>query len=457
MARSTDRQASLVLDPQDDVETLARLRRLHARPMGQIVCEPPPAGGSAGLARSLLAALGKNADRDAHLGSHRMGLWDLVDSHLQGDGVQHLILLRAHTIPYTALRRLADHTAAIGAHLWLVVHREHPPTAVVQLLEGLAHTNASLSTLLAHRPRLDDVDPRTVPPGAGDQFPFLELVDDFLADRNEPPYDTITDSLADPERTMVDDVWDAAHAWTTDVLEDQIGGTYSGAADAIYLLARHADTASEAYVRIHAAAEAFRHAGLEADIQPIDKAFAFILVERRPLAFNEAVTRAAALADQTANLQLAALIAVALIHRDPYAIRETNRLGLAPDASVLLDPFNGASAIPTDVRRYLTTWRRHLKTVATRQDYPLFPGQSHGRLSRPAIRRRLDALDVPNALWEDSASLFPRRGTATDGRLLLHHLNPITLWPHHRWGSALPQPQNREIAGQAPSTAAQDG
>ncbi len=45
------------------------------------------------------------------------------------------------------------------------------------------------------------------------------------------------------------------------------------------------------------------------DVAPIDHAFTDMHVERRPLAFNDVVARAAAVAAQTAELQLAALIA----------------------------------------------------------------------------------------------------------------------------------------------------
>ena len=53
MARTADRTLTVVFDRDDDIDVLTRLRRLHARPFGQVVCEPAPGGGSAGLARSL--------------------------------------------------------------------------------------------------------------------------------------------------------------------------------------------------------------------------------------------------------------------------------------------------------------------------------------------------------------------------------------------------------------------
>ena len=123
MARTADRSVTLVLEPDDDVDTLARLRRLHARPLGQVVCEPAPGGGCAGLAYGLLAALGKTLDFEPP----RDPLWRLVDVHLQAEGVRHLVVLRAHTLTYLALRRVADHAHDVGARLWLVVHQERPP------------------------------------------------------------------------------------------------------------------------------------------------------------------------------------------------------------------------------------------------------------------------------------------------------------------------------------------
>lgn len=88
------------------------MRHLHARPFGQVVCEPAPGGGTAGLARSVLGALGKDLD----VGPICDPLWRLVQIHLGAERVRELILLRAHTLTYPALRRLADHTSDVGIH-----------------------------------------------------------------------------------------------------------------------------------------------------------------------------------------------------------------------------------------------------------------------------------------------------------------------------------------------------
>jgi hypothetical protein len=52
VARTADRTLTLVLDPDDDLATLAQLRRLHARPLGHVVCETAPGDGASGLARA---------------------------------------------------------------------------------------------------------------------------------------------------------------------------------------------------------------------------------------------------------------------------------------------------------------------------------------------------------------------------------------------------------------------
>jgi hypothetical protein len=70
------------------------------------------------LARSLLAALGKDPD----LGPRRDGLWRLVDVHLRAERTRELIVLRAQTLTYSPLRRLTDIADAAEIHLWLVTH-----------------------------------------------------------------------------------------------------------------------------------------------------------------------------------------------------------------------------------------------------------------------------------------------------------------------------------------------
>ena len=239
MARTAERNLSVVLDPHDDLATLNRLRRLHARPFGQVVCEPAPTGGSSGLARSVLAALGKDPD----LGPRRDPLWRLVDVHLRAERTRELIVLRAHTLTYAALRRLADITDAAEIHLSLVVHTERLPGPVAQLVEGLPHDARELDRLLEQTPdpagEQDEVD--ELPAGAGLEFPYVHAI----SGHDGRPRSAIARTLPRAQRVEVVELWDQAHAWTTRWLDEHPDAPYQQCADAIYLLARHGDSASE--------------------------------------------------------------------------------------------------------------------------------------------------------------------------------------------------------------------
>jgi hypothetical protein len=429
VARTADRTFTLVLDPDDDVDTLARVRRLHARPLGHVVCEPAPGGGSAGLARSLLAALGKTLEREPC----REPLWRLVDVHLRAEGVRELIVLRAHTLTYPALRRLADHAHAVGVRLWLVVHQERPPALVAQLLEAFPHDTAPLRTLLEHTPEVPEPDSgEELPFGAGLGFPYLSASHDVF---NPLPRRrvrlTLTRGLARRDRAVVYDAWDQAHAWTTRWLNDHADWTYQEAADAVYALARRGDTASEIYVRIRAALDAFHRAGVDTNVDAVDRVFEHCFGETRPCEFNAAVARAAALADQTPDPELAALIVVAVLARCPHYIRLANFRGLATDGAVLAGPWGGPLTVPPELRRFLATWHHKRKPQATGHAIPLFPGNSHRRARQPAIRRRLARLDAPASLWEDAPDTTISDDAHADGRALLLCLSAWHLWLDH--------------------------
>jgi hypothetical protein len=429
VARTADRTLTLVLDPDDDVDTLARLRRLHARPLGQVVCEPAPGGGAGGLARSLLATLGKTLDQEPC----RAPLWRLVDVHLRAEQIRQLIVLRAHTLTYPALHRLAAHAHAAGAQLWLVVHQERPPGPVAQLLEALPHETASLQALLEHGPALAEADSdEDLPLGKGLEFPYLSAVHDVF---NPVPgrrvRTTLTRGLLRGERATVYDAWGQAHDWTTRWLNDHAEWTYPEAADAIFALARRGDTASEIYVRIRAALDAFDRAGVATNIDAVDRVFEHCFGETRPCELNAAVARAAALADQTPEPQLAALIAVAVLARCPHYLRLANLRGLASDGAVLAGPWGGALTVPPELRRFLTTWHHEREPPTGAGAMPLFPGNSHGRASQPAIRRRLARLDAPASLWEDPPDTTIGNGAHADGRALLLRLSAWHLWLDH--------------------------
>jgi hypothetical protein len=116
--------------------------------------------------------------------------------------------------------------------------------------------------------------------------------------------------------------------------------------------------------------------------------------------YQEVADAIFALADQTPDPQLAALIAVAVLARCPHYLRRANLRGLASDGAVLAGPWGGALTIPPELRRFLTTWHHEREPLASAGAMPLFPGNSHGRAGQPAIRRRLAQLDAPASLWE---------------------------------------------------------
>ncbi|MCA1700740.1 MAG: hypothetical protein LC790_18275 [Actinobacteria bacterium] len=431
MARTADRTLTLVLDPDDDVDTLARLRRLHARPLGYVVCEPAPGGGSSGLARSLLAALGKTLD----LEPAREPLWRLVNIHLRAEQTRQLIVLRAHTLTYPALHRLAGHADAAGAQLWLVVHQDRPPGPVAQLLEALPHQTTSLQALLKHTPELAEADTdEHVPLGAGLEFPYLSAIDNVFDPMPRRRVRlTLTHGLPRRDRAAVYDTFDQAHDWTLRWLDEHAEWTYQDAADAVLALARRGDTASEIYVRIRAALDALDRTGIDTNVDAVDRVFERSFGETRPCQLNAAVSRAAvsraaALADQSADPRLAALIAVAVLARCPHYIRLANFRGLASDGAVLAGPWGGALTIPPELRRFLATWHDERKPRATAQAIPLFPGNSHGRASQPAIRRHLTRLNAPASLWEDPPDTTIGEGAGADGRALLLRLSAWHLW-----------------------------
>ena len=423
MARTAERTLTVVHDPHDDLDTLNRLRRLHARPFGQVVCEPAPTGGSSGLARSVLTALGKDPD----LGPRREPLWRLVDVHLRAERARQLILLRAHTLTYAPLRRLADVADAAEIHLWLVIHTERLPGPVAQLLEGLAHNTSDLEALLQRAPAFpDEHDSADLPVGAGPDFPYLDEIGARAEHRR--PRSAITASLPRADRVAVHDVWDHAHAWMTRWLAEHPDATYQQCADAVYLLARHGDSASEIYARIRAALDAFTRAGEDTDADTVDSTLRRSFGEIRPCQFNPTIARAAALADQTADPQQAALIALAAVIRCPLKLRELNHRAVAADCSRLCGPWGSVIAIPPELRRFIATHHQRLEPHAHGRRLPLLPGGTYERMSRPSIRRALAELDAPASLWHDPPGTTLGEGANADGRALLHTLSAWNLW-----------------------------
>ena len=261
-----------------------------------------------------------------------------------------------------------------------------------------------------------------MPAGAGLEFPYLEAI----GGRDGRPRSAIARSLSRAQRTEVHDVWDQAHAWMTRWLDEHPEAPYQECADAVYLLARHGDSASEIYTRIRGAVDAFTRAGENTDAGAVDSALHWSLGEVRPCEFNAATSRAAALGDQTPDPQLAALIALAAVIRCPRYIRALDQHTVASDQPTPR-PWGGVSrSRPSyDASSPPSTSTSAIRSALPNCDVPRQPARSHGPGVNPpcARRARRPGLDLAGPARDHD-----RRSANADGRQLLHSLTAWTLW-----------------------------
>jgi hypothetical protein len=211
-------------------------------------------------------------------------------------------------------------------------------------------------------------------------------------------------------------------------IDEHPDAPYQQRADAVYLLARHGDSASEIYTRIRAALDAFTRAGENTDARAVDSALHWSFGEIRPCQFNAAFARATALADQTPDPQCAALIALAAVIRCPRYLRALDHNTVAADGSRLYGPWGGLFAIPPELRRFIATQHEHLSAYAQQRRVAMLPGSAHGRMSQQSIRHALAQLDAPVSLWHDPPGTTIGEGANADGRILLHTLTAWDLW-----------------------------
>jgi hypothetical protein len=210
-------------------------------------------------------------------------------------------------------------------------------------------------------------------------------------------------------------------------LDDAGDCTGGELARSIYSVASAGDTASEILVRAQAAIAAVHAAGIRINrrIPAHDVTVAF--GETRPLQWTASVQRAAALIDQTADPQLAAIIALSLVHRHPETTRRVNLSGVAANGTIATTSWAGPRAIPPRLDKALATQRDTQLRAGAAQGAPLLPGTTHGRMSAQAISQALATLDAPRSLWH-RASDDCYDEPDLDGRSILHALNPIALF-----------------------------
>jgi hypothetical protein len=418
VARTVDPPITLIVDPDDDLACLEQLRRLHARPYGQILCEPAPTATSAELARYLLEGLGKHSQSLT-----RGQLWRQVDCHLRAEHVHDLALARAHTLTFAALRDLADHARDAGVSVWLLIAAEQPTAAIAQLVEARPHETGELQQLIGRWRRAEAPgEPATVPAGHGSQYPWL------TSRTSEKPLTLacLRARLAVPERAVVAHTWQATTEWMRRWLDDAGDCTGGEVARSIYAVASAGDTASEMLVRAQAAIAAVHAVGIRINRRVLEHDVTVAFGESRPLQWTASVQRAAGLIDQTADPQLAAIIALSLVYRHSETTRRVNVSGVAANGTIATSSWAGPRAIPPHLEKALATQRDQQLRAGADPGAPLLPGTTHGRMSAQVISQALAALDAPRSLWHRASDDYDEPDL--DGRSILHALNPIALF-----------------------------
>lgn len=423
MAQSSDQnRLALVLDPEDDLGSLRALRQLHARPLGQIVCEPDPTCDYHDLAHHLLEALGKST-------SDRPGAWKRAQLLLQAEQTRELILLRAHLLSYPALRRLADVAEQTSTRLWLICARERPTGPILQLLERRPHTTSALPALieqLSVTPQLDAEDD-DLPRHGGLDFPYLQLL--------ERPRRTVKDlayRLRGPDRAAVISSYVDARRWMSDWLDLRPEVTQQEAADAVWRLAAATPTAGEAVVRAFAALHALAAAGCDVRPNAFDGLWIDDWGERRPSTYRAEIARAAEIADRSPDLATAGLMALSLLTGCRYRIVRVRAADLTQGATGAYLSNPKPWAVPPALRPFLTALQAVALSLGPRT--PLLSSLGSG--AHPNIRtlRRIyDQQGVPDSLRvigartaEPDESEWPSR----DSRDVLDRLHPVRLFAH---------------------------
>jgi hypothetical protein len=225
----------------------------------------------------------------------------------------------------------------------------------------------------------------------------------------------------------VADTWQEVTDWMARWLDDAGDCTKGELAHSIYSVASAGDTASELLVRAQAAIAAVHAAGICINRHVLDRGLTLMFGETRPLQWTRGVQRAIALVDQTADPQLAAIIALSLVYRHPETIRRINVGGVAARGTMATTSWAGPRAIPPGLDKALATQRHQQLRAGAGPEAPLLRGVTHGRMSARAISQALATLDAPHSLWHREPGEYPAEADL-DGRSILHALNPIALF-----------------------------
>jgi hypothetical protein len=167
---------------------------------------------------------------------------------------------------------------------------------------------------------------------------------------------------------------------------------------------------SELLVRAQAAIAAVHAAGIRINRRVLDHDPTLAFGETRPSQLKASVQRTIALINQTADPQLAAIIALSLVYRQPETIRQVNVGGVAANGTIATTSWAGPRAIP--VRRQLLVGgvggrrprraavRARLALVSSRRRIDPCERFSRTRLTDVLHRRHSATRSRPGWVWE---------------------------------------------------------
>ncbi|TCN45510.1 hypothetical protein EV641_12364 [Rhodococcus sp. SMB37] len=142
---------TVLLDPDDDAHLTHTLLEIHD-PASAVVTLHPTHGisSAATLAHDLLLTLGHSLDRAGAEGATGPdSAWRAVTAWVRGDGIRHLIVLRAHHLSPEQHARLLRLRHDTGVHLVLVWHSRDPLISHLEMPAGVRlHITDDLASLI---------------------------------------------------------------------------------------------------------------------------------------------------------------------------------------------------------------------------------------------------------------------------------------------------------------------
>ncbi len=167
-ADDTCAPVTVLLDRDDDAHVTHALLRAHDPSSAVVTVHPTPGvSAAAPLAHDLLLALGHSLDRVGAAGATGPdSAWRAVTAWIHGDGIRHLIVLRAHRLSAAQHARLLRLRHDTGLYLVLVWHSRDPLSPRLERPVGVHHhitdDLAAVTRRLA-RPRRDTRTPMDSP------------------------------------------------------------------------------------------------------------------------------------------------------------------------------------------------------------------------------------------------------------------------------------------------------